>query len=219
MKILGIETSGKIASVAVCDGTNILFGLQENAGRTHSTVLLPLIHEVLYTAGVGVSDLDGIAVGVGPGSYTGVRIGIATVKGIAFSSGLPVCGVSSLEGLAAGACLTRNVAVIKKARNNLCYAAIFTDGKRVMDDKVIDIDEFVTKLRQTVPNGDNLTLTGDLAAVIAEKLGYGALAPDNLNKENAAYICAAARGKPFVDASKLRAAYLERTKAEKDLKA
>jgi tRNA threonylcarbamoyladenosine biosynthesis protein TsaB len=217
MKILGIETSGKIAAVAVCDGTNTLYALQENAGRTHSTVLLPLIHEVLYTAGVGVSDLDGIAVGVGPGSYTGVRIGIATAKGIAFSSGLPVCGVSSLEGLAVGACLTRNVAVIKKARNNLCYAAIFTDGKRVIDDSVIDIDEFVHKLRQTVPQTEPLTLTGDLAAIFAEKLGYGTVAPDNLNKENAAFICAAAVNKPFVDASKLRAAYLERTKAEKDI--
>jgi tRNA threonylcarbamoyladenosine biosynthesis protein TsaB len=220
MIILGIETSSKIASVAVCDGTNALYAVQQNAGRTHSTILQPLIEETIRNAGVKFSDLDGIAVGVGPGSYTGIRIGIAAAKGIAFASGLPVCGVSSLEALAVGALLAPNVIAVRYARNNLCYAAVFSRGKRVLDDIVIDTDELTELLFEMYSPADfaknSILFTGDYADVMQEKCGGGKTAPENLRNENAAFVCTAAMNKPFYDGGLLRAAYLERTKAEKD---
>jgi tRNA threonylcarbamoyladenosine biosynthesis protein TsaB len=242
VKLLGIETSSKTASVAVCDDEFILSELNVYANRSHSQILVPLIRQCLENANLSLTDLDGIAVGVGPGSYTGIRIAIATAKGLAFESNLPVCGISTLEGLAYGAFgLARTVISVKSARQNLCYAASFSNGTRISDDRLVDMDELVAEIRSEIPRELNLLpdemiifnklrsklvniilennyiFTGDASETFGKLLNVNHVAPPHLRNEHASFICAAALRKPFIESSNLKASYLEITKAEKDL--
>jgi tRNA threonylcarbamoyladenosine biosynthesis protein TsaB len=192
MKLLGIKTSRKILSAAVCEYDEILSEITFTANRSHSVDLLPSIKSALDRAGLSLSDLDGIAVDVGPGSYTGIRIGIATAKGLAFPENIPVCGVSSLEAAAVG---VKNAVVLRHARGKLYYAAIFENGKYIMHDSIVDIDDF----RETIKKYPDFDII------------------ENETDESAVKICQAAIGKEFTTAENLTAAYLEPTKAEKDL--
>ena len=101
--ILHIETATDVCSVALSRGTEII-GLKEEAGgNNHAKNLLPFVDEVLKEAGVSKSEINGVAVSIGPGSYTGLRIGVSTAKGIAYTAGIPVMAVSTLESIAQGA--------------------------------------------------------------------------------------------------------------------
>ena len=101
--ILYIETATDVCSVALSRGMEII-GLQEEAGgNNHAKHLLPFVDEVLKQGGCTVKDLNGVAVSIGPGSYTGLRIGVSTAKGIAYTAGIPVMAVSTLESIAQGA--------------------------------------------------------------------------------------------------------------------
>jgi len=100
MKILAVDTATKSCSVAVIDGDTLLAESTSFTGQTHSRHLLNIIDAVLGQTGLKMAQLDGLAVSIGPGSFTGLRIGIASVKGLAFSLNKPVVGVSSLQALA-----------------------------------------------------------------------------------------------------------------------
>ena len=101
--ILYIETATDVCSVALSKGSEII-GLKEEAGgNNHAKHLLPFVDEVLKQAGVSMTEINGVAVSIGPGSYTGLRIGVSTAKGIAYTAGIPVMAVSSLESIAQGA--------------------------------------------------------------------------------------------------------------------
>jgi tRNA threonylcarbamoyl adenosine modification protein YeaZ len=192
MKILGIKTSGKILSVAVCEDDSVLSEITFEANRSHSVDLLPTVKTALEKAALSLSELDGIAVDVGPGSYTGLRIGIATAKGLAFPENIPVCGVSSLEAAAVG---IKKAIVLRRARNELSYAVIFSDGVRLMPDSIVNINDF----RETIKKYPDFQIIEEEA------------------DESAVKICRAAINKEFTSAESLSAAYLEPTKAEKDL--
>ena len=101
--ILYIETATDVCSVALSKGTEII-GLKEEAGgNNHAKNLLPFVDEVLKQENCKIADLNGVAVSIGPGSYTGLRIGVSTAKGIAYTAGIPVMAVSTLESIAQGA--------------------------------------------------------------------------------------------------------------------
>ena len=101
--ILYIETATDVCSVALSRGTEII-GLKEEAGgNNHAKHLLPFVDEVLKQGSCTVQDLNGVVVSIGPGSYTGLRIGVSTAKGIAYTAGIPVMAVSTLESIAQGA--------------------------------------------------------------------------------------------------------------------
>lgn len=103
MNILYIETATDVCSVALSKGDQIV-GLKEEAGgNNHAKHLLPFVDEVLKQAGVTMSEINGVAVSIGPGSYTGLRIGVSTAKGIAYTAGIPVMAISTLESIAQGA--------------------------------------------------------------------------------------------------------------------
>jgi tRNA threonylcarbamoyladenosine biosynthesis protein TsaB len=186
MKILGLTTSGKTLSVAVTDGAVILSEKTFEADRSHSIMLLPTIIECLKAAGLEANELDGITVDIGPGSYTGIRIGIATAMGLAFPEKIPVCGVSSLEAMAYG---HKKAIAIKPARGNLFYAAVFENGERLTPDRLVETDN-----------------------IINDYPDFEIIRDANFSAAN---LCFAA--KDFHPASELRAAYLEPTKAEKEL--
>ena len=105
--LLALETSGRVLSVALLRGEEVLAERQGARERPGAESLLPAVDEVLVRAGVRVADVEAFAVSIGPGSFTGLRVGIATVKGLAFGSGRPVAAVSSLAVLARGAPATR----------------------------------------------------------------------------------------------------------------
>ena len=101
--ILYIETATDVCSVALSKGTEVI-GLKEEAGgNNHAKHLLPFVDEVLKQAGVSMTEINGVAVSIGPGSYTGLRIGVSTAKGIAYTADIPVMAVSTLESIAQGA--------------------------------------------------------------------------------------------------------------------
>ena len=100
MKILAMDTSADTVSVSLCEDKKIIASFTGNLKRTHSGTLLPLIDAVLDYSGVACDKIDMFAVTVGPGSFTGLRIGVSTVKGLAFGKNVPAMGVSSLEAMA-----------------------------------------------------------------------------------------------------------------------
>ena len=127
MKILAIDTTAKTASVALleanCNGGRRLIGEYTLVTGTHSTTLLPMIESVLENS---AAQIDVYACSVGPGSFTGVRIGVATVKGLAFAKNIPCVGVSSLDALAYGASEQRGIIVPAiDARRETVYTAIY----------------------------------------------------------------------------------------------
>ena len=162
MKILALDTSSKTASAAAWDGElRAEFTVQN--GLTHSETILPMVQRVIETAGWKPADLTGIAVAVGPGSFTGVRIGVATVKGLAFPKGLPCAPVSTLESLAENLSGTEGiVCALMDARRNQFYYALFENGVRLTPDSCGGMEEICALLGEK-----KATLCGDGAAVFA----------------------------------------------------
>lgn len=152
MKILAIESSAGVASVALCEDKKLLYLVQDDSGNTHSTTLLPMVIKALERHRLQVADLDLVGVSVGPGSYTGVRIGTATVKGLCAGRGIPCVGVSSLEALAASASLVQGIICpVIDARRGRMYTALFENknGKlsRITEDEVLTFAEIDKRLK------------------------------------------------------------------------
>ena len=173
MIILAFDSTAKSASVALCDGDRLLGNYNIDNGLTHSELLLPMAENLLKTLKIGFDDVELFACTSGPGSFTGVRIGTAIVKGLAFSKKRPCIGVSTLEALAESLSSLKGVIVpVMDARRAQVYSAVFTsDGheyRRVCDDGAISISE----LAQTLSKYDGIPiyLVGD-----GYKTAYNAL--------------------------------------------
>ena len=218
MILLGIDTSGKTASAAVCTENAVLAQTAVYTKLTHSQVILPICKDVLKSAGLELSDVDVIAAAAGPGSYTGLRIGIAAVKAVCFALEKPCIGVSTLEALAYNVSLHRGlICAVMAARLDLVYCAVFrSDGKnitRLSEDKLLPIAELQLGLEAA---GEYVVTVGNAA----EKLGGERFltAPPHLKLQLASSLCTAGFTKEPYSPDKLEAAYMEITKAEKDLK-
>ncbi len=126
MKILGIDTSAKTASVGITEDNKVIDELLINKGLTHSETLVPMIDEILKKNKLKIEDIDAFAVNNGPGSFTGVRIGVAVVKGLAFQSNKPCYEVSTLDSIALN-CLDKTglVVCVIDARRNQMYNALY----------------------------------------------------------------------------------------------
>lgn len=151
MKILSLDSTAIVSTVAVCEDERLLAQLTLNNGNTHSETLLPMIEAALKLLKMNIDDVDLFACSVGPGSFTGVRIGVATVKGLAFGKGKPCVGVSSLEALAYN--LKGNdglICPVMNARRSQLYNALFIceGGKlrRVCDDRLISVFDLEEEL-------------------------------------------------------------------------
>ena len=131
--LLALETASPYASVALLEGERLIAEVGASGTRPHSARVLPAIHSLLELAGARVSDLDGYAVSVGPGSFTGLRVGVATVKGLAFGDAVPVAAVSTLEALASSAHVgDLPVLACLDARRGEVYAAVWSAGREVL---------------------------------------------------------------------------------------
>lgn len=163
MKILSLDTSANIASVAITNGATPLAQYTLNAKNTHSETLLPMIESALNALSLKVCDIDLFALSAGPGSFTGVRIGAATVKGLAFASNKPCIEVSTLEALAQNLVFKEGlICPVMNARRSQVYTALFrSNGKdleRLMPDSALSIDELDEILSQY---GEPIALVGD----------------------------------------------------------
>lgn len=126
MKTLALETSAKSVSVAVTEDGKVLASSYQNIGLTHSVTLMPLLDGMLQNAGLTLKDMDLLAVAAGPGSFTGLRIGVSALKGLAWAEDKPCCGVSTLEAMAQnGRLFTGTVVCAMDARRSQVYNALF----------------------------------------------------------------------------------------------
>ena len=125
MKILSIETSSKICSVAILEDKNLVKKIELNNGLTHSETLMPLIKQILNETNLNLSDMNLLVCDIGPGSFTGIRIGVATVKAFTDSLQIPSVGISSLEGLAYNIKDDGLICSIIDCKNNNCYYALY----------------------------------------------------------------------------------------------
>jgi tRNA threonylcarbamoyladenosine biosynthesis protein TsaB len=126
MLLLAFETSAKAASVALFDGENLLGEQYQNTGLTHSQTLMVMAEDLLKQCGKSAQDVQAVAVANGPGSFTGVRIGVAAAKGFAWASEIPIYGVSTLEAMARGLGIFEGyVCPVMDARREQVYNALF----------------------------------------------------------------------------------------------
>ena len=179
MLILALDSTAQVGSVALCEDEKLIAEYTLNTGHTHSETLLPTVEFILKSCGVTVNDIDLFACTAGPGSFTGVRIGAATVKGIAFGKDTPCIGVSTLEALALnGVALEGILCPCMNARRQQVYNALFdcdgTSLSRICEDRALAIAELGEELAEQYPDrpvylmGDGASITYD---ALFEKLG------------------------------------------------
>ena len=174
MLILALDSTAQVGSVALCEDENLIAEYTLNTGHTHSETLLPMVESVLKIAGYTVDDVELFVCTAGPGSFTGVRIGAATVKGMAFGKGKPCIGVSTLEALARnGEALDGILCPSMNARRQQVYNALFDcDGQaltRLCEDRPLAISELGAELQDKYPDRP-VYLMGDGAKLVYEAL-------------------------------------------------
>ena len=198
--LLALDTSTRQASVAVCDDDGRPLAHAEQEVTTHSEGLLPMIHLVLAEAGAAVSDLSAVACGRGPGSFTGLRIGMATAKGICLAADLPLICVSSLLPLGAAAAEASGeqvlVAAVLDARRKEVFCGLFRGGRNLGDEVLYTPADLVPYLQQEAGD-ETLVLAGDGALayhdVLLDGLGDRAhLAPEHCHAVQASHMARAA---------------------------
>lgn len=227
MLILAVESSAGPASVAVLEDGKLLGESFVNTKQTHSQTLLPMVRELLRSLHKDCAEIDLFAVSNGPGSFTGVRIGVACVKGLAFPNNTPCCGVSTLEAIAInGRAFEGSVlCAAMDARRNQVYNALFEvkNGTlcRLTEDRAVSVESLA---KECAPYGDRLLLLGDGAAICYEAMkDFGArLAPEELRYQRASSVAIAAcehaaQGKQESPAE-LMPVYLRPSQAERELK-
>lgn len=225
MKILAIDSSAKTASVAVVENGSLKSECFVNAGLTHSRTLMPMIDNALSQADMKINEIDALCVNSGPGSFTGIRIGVAAVKGLAMCDNKPCCGVSTLESAAYNFadenCI---VCVSMDARCNQVYTALFRaengEIKRLCEDKAVSVDDLCTELSAY---SDKIILAGDGAEIcfraFSDKLGNVVLSGENRRYQRAyGTALAAIKNNDFYDSALLAPVYLRLPQAERELK-
>lgn len=228
MKILGVESSATAASVAIYSDGKILSQVQSNTGLTHSQTLLPMVEAVLSLTNSTLKDMDYIAVSNGPGSFTGVRIGVSAVKGMAQPLNLKCVEVSTLETIAKPLENAGCYAVaVMDARCNQVYTAQFdceNGFNRVTADEAITIDELAETLKEI---DKPIVLIGDGTLVAFAKLknviSNITIASPSIRYQSAANVCVLAaekieNGYEGSVANDILPNYLRLSQAERELK-
>lgn len=225
MRILALETSAKAVSAAVTEDGKVLCSGYQDTGLTHSRTLMPIVEAMLKNTGLTVQDCDAVAVAAGPGSFTGIRIGVSAAKGLAFAADKPCAAVSTLEAMARNvAHMDALVVCAMDARRSQVYNALFRARfgtlTRLTPDRAISLEELAEELRGM--DGDKIVL-GDGGALCRDALEKSQvpcrLAPPHLLQQNAVGVALtaeamAAAGK-LVSAQELLPVYLRPPQAER----
>jgi len=231
MKILGLDSSGLVASVAVVENDLLLAEYTTDYKKTHSQTLLPMLDELRNMIELDMNTVDAIAIAAGPGSFTGLRIGAATAKGLGLALNKPLVEVPTLEGLAWNLWGTdRLVCPIMDARRNQVYTGVYEfvengtgfEMHSVVEQKADDIVALIRQLnelgRPVIFLGDGVPVYGKVIAEHCE-VSYG-FAPAGNNRQRAASVAALgavyyAQGK-FVSAAEHQPEYLRKSQAERE---
>ena len=225
MKILALESSAKAASCAVLADGQPLATAWQSTGLTHSRTLLPMVQDMLRSSELTLADMDAIAIAVGPGSFTGLRIGLATVKGLSWAAEKPCIGVSTLESMAHPLRHMNGIIVCAMdARRSQIYNAVFLaeDGAltRLREDRAISLAEAAADIREF---DGPITIVGDGAALCHEYFTNEgidcALAPAHLRQQSALGVAMAAEAAGMdaaVSAQELAPVYLRLSQAERE---
>ena len=226
MKILAFETSAKAGSVALLEDGKLLAESYQNTGLTHSQTLMAMAEDLLKSAGLSVKDVEAVAVAAGPGSFTGVRIGVAAAKGLAWGGQLPCYGVSTLESMARNLGAWNGFVVCAMdARRSQVYNAVFEakDGTltRLCEDRAISLEELGEELKNTEKA---IFLVGDGSILcyntLKDSVKNLVLAPEHRMHQRATGVGLAAyemilRGEPG-DGKALEPNYLRLSQAERE---
>ncbi len=228
MKIFACDSTAHTASVAICEDECLIGLYTQNGGNTHSETLLPLAETMFKSLKIGVDDIDIFSCAAGPGSFTGVRIGAATVKGLAYGKGKPCIGVSTLEALALNLVSDeeRIICPVMDARRSQLYTATFLakDGalSRVTPDRAIAYAEFEKEVLAYNAEGKKIYLCGDGYELVKKLLPKNAAfnTPEMLRYQSAYSVAQAAlmlfRQGVHTSDSELRPTYLRLPQAERD---
>ncbi len=221
MNILAMDTSTLTATVAIMNDKKLLGEFSVSNKLTHSTTIMPMTDSLLNIASLSLDDIDVFAVSVGPGSFTGLRIGMATVKTFAQALGKPIVGISSLDAIAGNfAHCDAVICAMTDARRNEVYNALYKNGKKICLDRAVHIDEVLKEL-----SGQKVIFAGDGAVFHRERINecseneWSVAAPHLvLPKASsiayAAYL-RAAKG-DFDDVYTLNPVYLRKSQAERE---
>lgn len=163
MRILALDSSAVVCAAALCEDDNLLCELTVSTGNTHSETLLPAIEQILKLTNTSVDEIDMFACSVGPGSFTGVRIGVATIKGLAFGKNKPCVGISTLDSLAQNISHFDGILCpVMDARRDHVYNALYECAggaiTRLCPDRLISIEELDLELSSL---GKKIYLSGD----------------------------------------------------------
>lgn len=226
MRILAFETSAKAASVALLEDGKLLAESYQNTGLTHSQTLMVMAQDMLNTLALTPGDVDVVAVAAGPGSFTGVRIGVAAAKGFAWGKELPCCAVSTLGAMAAALGIWQGyVCPVMDARRNQVYNALFHvsrgNSQRIREDRAISLADLGEELKNLeepiflVGDGSNLCYN-----TLLEKVPGLVLPPEHRMHQRAAGVALAAErmlkeGGDFSGAA-LMPNYLRLSQAERE---
>ncbi len=213
MKILGISTSSNIATVCLSEDNTIIKELNIDNTKTHSETLVPLIDSLLKETNTNLSEINLLACDIGPGSFTGIRIGIATIKAISESLNVPIVEVSSLEALAYGVKSLGTICSLIDARNNQVYMGIF-DKEYNLQEKYFADD--INNLISVIEKYNDITFVGD-GAILHQDILKGNISQESKIHAKAINTCAYNKYKLgiYKNADTLSPMYLRKSQAER----
>lgn len=219
MFILGIETTGKIGSVAIIDENGRTVNRVTTDSMSHLRELVPMIKELVDELGISLNELDAIAVSVGPGSFTGIRIGLATAKTLAQTLGKKCISVNSLEIFKEKADSDNKVSVIYNARRGQVYGAIYgNDGSEILAPGPYMLDEVL----EVAEEYDDIKWYGDGVIAYADRLSSMNIAEVDEMNQSADMVCRCAYLKledgELLDFDQLEPEYMRLPEAEQKLK-
>lgn len=231
MVILAIDSSATAASAALMDDNKLIGEFFTNTDFTHSRTLAPMIENLLDVTGKTVSDIELVAVSNGPGSFTGVRIGVSVAKGIAFADDLPCMAVSTLEAMAYNLTLTDCiVCAVMDARRNQVYNAMFRirfgEVERLCDDRAIALSDLKAEIAEKY-NGQRVILVGDGSTITMREVMdlpmSVEMAPEPIRFQRASSVAAAVQahmtaGEKPLKSAELLPSYLRLSQAERERK-
>lgn len=222
MKILALDTTGLVASVALVDENKTIAEFTTNFKKTHSQTIMPMLDEIVKTVELDLSEIDYIACACGPGSFTGLRIGAATAKGLAHGLDKKIIPVPTLDGLAYNLVYTNKIVVpIMDARRNQVYTAIYdmsSGFKKISDYMACDINELIEIIKEKEYDpiflGDGVPVFNN----IIKENGY-IVSPVCANMQRASCIGAVAieRTEEAVKCNDFEIIYLRKSQAEREL--
>lgn len=223
MNILAIDTSSPVASAAIMTDGRLAGEYIISNGKTHSQIIVPLISDMLDKSGMIIKDIDVFATSLGPGSFTGLRIGVATAKSFAQAMGKEIIGISALAGLCANVSCMENVLVcpIMDARRGNVYNAVYKNGIEIKGDRLISLDDVLSEVRdeKTLFLGDGIVRHKDtIESTMGEKAIF---APEHISAQRASSIAYLANIRAekgdFDNIYSLEPIYVRASQAEREL--